>query len=486
MRKEIDELFEKRKREILETKDSLDIRGTTYYVSNDGDDGNDGTSPDSPWKTLKRVSTAYLYNGDGVLFKRGDVFRGTVATVSGVSYGAYGTGDKPKLYGSEMSLADPKLWEQYDKEHHIWKCKKKFLDPGTLVFNGGEVHSRKLIPSYKNLQFVCRYDESKPFVISDEMTNDLDLFWHYDKLLTRVPSNGEDFPIPMVWGGRGDIYLRCDKGNPGAVFSEIEMTSANHMFFVQDNTDVTIDNICIKYVGRIGVKAGIHSVGLHVTNCEFGWIGGVIQHYDGTDPNYPEGGRGTVTRYGNGVEVYGGCEDYIVSNNYFYQIYDAAITHQVTTDKKVVMADIRYSGNLIEKCVYGIEYFLDLINGESESIMENIVICDNFIRNTGYGWGQQRHNSDTPSAIKSWNFANIARNFKIHNNIFDRSQYRLLHLSAQKDEYCPVLYDNTYIQNCGGMLGQYGANSDILIFDEDNIRERFGDKTARVLEISEG
>ena len=108
------------------------------------------------------------------------------------------------------------------------------------------------------------------------------------------------------------------------------------------------------------------------------------------------------------------------------------------------MKGIRYTGNLIEECVYGIEYFLDQIGGESESYMEDVVMNDNFIRLSGYGWGQQRHNVDTPALIKGWSYVNTARDYHIYNNIFDRSAYRMLHLVALKDEYCPEMHDNIY------------------------------------------
>jgi hypothetical protein len=62
-----DSLFESRKQAILQTKDEYEIKGTTYFVSNDGDDANDGTSPDRAWASLKRVSEAYLYPGDGMI-----------------------------------------------------------------------------------------------------------------------------------------------------------------------------------------------------------------------------------------------------------------------------------------------------------------------------------------------------------------------------------------------------------------------------------
>lgn len=487
--RQYEEIFETRKRQILEAKDEVKILRDTYYVSHSGNDDNDGKTPETSWRTLKKVSEANLKPGDGVLFCRGDLFRGTVYTKAGVTYGAYGFGEKPKFYGGERSLADPALWEEVDGEHHIWKCREMMLDPGTIVFNEGEAHSRKLIPSYRNLQFVCRDEESRPFVMADEMTKDLDLFWYYDTLLTRKPSKGEDFPIPELNQGQalGIIYLRCDRGNPGLVFETVESVARVHMFRVGSNANVTIDNVCVKYVGMHGVAAGGHVAGLRVSNCEFGWIGGSIQHYMGTDPNYPEGGRGSVTRFGNAIEIYGGCQDYTAENNYIYQVYDAGITHQVTTRDKKIMTGIRYTGNVIEKCVYGIEYFLDQIDGERESYMEDVVMNNNFIRLSGYGWGQQRHNVHTPALIKGWSYVNTARNYRIHDNIFDRCAYRMLHLVALKDAYCPEMYHNTYIQHLGGMLGQYGGNEEkepeILMFDENGeqkIGEVFGDKGAKV------
>ena len=154
------------------------------------------------------------------------------------------------------------------------------------------------------------------------------------------------------------------------------------------------------------------------------------------------------------------------------------------------MTGIRYTGNVIEKCVYGIEYFLDQINGERESYMDDVVMNDNFIRLSGYGWGQQRHNTHTPALIKGWSYVNTARNYTIENNIFDRCAYRMFHLVSLKDEYRPVMNGNTYIQNIGGMIGQIGANEvkepDIEIFDEmaeEKINNIFGDKTAEVYVI---
>ncbi len=485
-----EDLYAKRKKEIRETKDCLEIKGTTYYVSCDGDDSNDGTSPEKAWKSIYRVSNTWLYPGDGVLFRRGDLFRGEVQTRPGVSYGAYGEGEKPKFYGWDEDLARAELWEKYDEQHNIWKYKKQILDPGTLVLNHGETHCRKLIPSYINLQFVCRDDKSRVFDMKEEMTKDLDIFWEFDMILTRRPSKGEDFPIPCAGDDFfGDLYFRCDRGNPGEIFSSIEAIVRRVAFRVGENPNVTVDNICMKYL-CFGVTAVGHSVGLHVTNCEIGWIGGNIQGYFGTDPNFPQGIRGSVTRFGNAIEIYGGCEDYLVDNCYIYEAYDAGASHQVNTPQKVTMTNIRYTNNLIEKCVYGIEYFLDQLCGEDESYMEDVVMSHNIIRLSGYGWGQQRHNVDTPALIKGWSYKNTARKYSIYNNIFDRCAYRMLHLVSLKEESRPEMHDNTYIQHLGGMIGQIGGNENgeplIEIFDMDaekKIATVFKDENAKIYYI---
>ena len=491
--KEIDSLAARRREEILGRADTATVTGDAYYVSADGDDANDGRTPVRAWRTLARVSEAVLKAGDGVFFRRGDVFRGQLRTCPGVTYAAFGEGAKPCIFGWEENLADPALWEAFDEALHIWKYKKPILDVGTLVFNEGESHSYKLIPSYIGGRFVCREDESRPFDLRREMIRDLDLYWHYEGSFLTTPSRGEDFPIPDVRESYGELYLRCDRGNPGTVFSSVEALAGRNLIVVGGNENVTVENLCLKYCGRHAIGAGgICVKGLAVRGCEIGWIGGGIQHYCGTDPNYPQGGRGTVTRYGNGVEIYGGCDTYEVSDCYFYEIYDAAITHQVTTGgRHFEMKNVCYRDNLVERCVYSIEYFLDMTEGDTESFMENVEMCGNVLRLSGYGWGQQRHNKHTPAHIKGWSYFNAVKaGYRIHNNVFDRSAYRLLHLVAEEGRFCPEMHGNTYVQYAGGALGQYGGKEagepPILLFDgaiDATVSEVLGDRTATVYTV---
>jgi parallel beta-helix repeat protein len=80
-----------------------------YYVSStDGNDANSGTSTATPWKSLAKVNSFSLQPGDEILFRRGDQWIGTITVNSSgnagshIVYGAYGEGDKPKIYGSEV------------------------------------------------------------------------------------------------------------------------------------------------------------------------------------------------------------------------------------------------------------------------------------------------------------------------------------------------------------------------------------------------
>ncbi len=489
---EVEKLSLQRKNKILKSKDNIKITGTAYYVSNTGDDENDGRTPQTAWKTLDKVSNAKLNAGDGVFFCRGDLFRGSVLCQNGVTYAAYGELEKPRFYGWDKNLADTTLWELFDNEHNIWKLKEKILDCGTLVFNDGEKHSRKLIPSYKNSHFVCRDDETKIFEMANEMTKDLDMFCYFTDKMSVEPSKNEDFPVPIVDDySYGDLYLRCDFGNPAKVFTSIEAIPKRIMFRCKNVDNICIDNLCIKYC-CFGVAASGYLIkGLHITNCEIGWIGGNIQNYLGMDPNYPQGTRGSVTRFGNGIEIYGGCDDYQVDNCLVYQVFDAAMTHQVTTNGKTYkMENIKYSNNVIENCVYGVEYFLEKNNGDTNSYINNCEIANNIICCSGYGWGQQRHNIYTPALIKGWSYENTAYNYSIHDNIFYRAAYRMLHLVAKEKESCPIMYNNTYINKLGQTLGQYGANEieepanhsyDERV--EEIIISVFGDKNAKVYYI---
>lgn len=77
----------------------------TYFVSNSGDDNNDGLTEQTPWRTIDKVNATTFVPGDGIGFKRGDSWYGTLTIrqsgTSGnpITFGAYGTGTNPIITG---------------------------------------------------------------------------------------------------------------------------------------------------------------------------------------------------------------------------------------------------------------------------------------------------------------------------------------------------------------------------------------------------
>jgi hypothetical protein len=84
---------------------------TNYYFSmtmgNDSLSSTQAQNPSTPWKTISKLNSFFdsLLPGDSVLFKRDDVFDGSILvtrsgnSTSSIILGAYGTGNKPVING---------------------------------------------------------------------------------------------------------------------------------------------------------------------------------------------------------------------------------------------------------------------------------------------------------------------------------------------------------------------------------------------------
>ncbi len=457
---EVDEKAEKLKKKILNTKSKFPAKGTHYFVSPTGNDANDGLTPITAWKTLKRVSEAEeLLPGDSVLFERGCMFRGDGTRCrTGVTYSAFGEGAKPIINCSPENGAGASNWKRVAGTKNIWQYKNKLQDIGTLIFDGGANHGVKQVPDYIGGRFCVRGTSGeKVYDFKTELCENFDFFCECDKVLTDkgVPNAGDEKNV-------GNLYLYCDMGNPGSVFSSIEFARKRHGFRIVGN-GVTIDNLCILYAGCHGISSGT-TENLTVRNCEIGWIGGAIQFYS-------ENGR--VVRFGNGIEIYGGCRNYLVEHNYVYQCYDAGATHQYSAvgTNDVIMENTVYNENLFEFCVYNIEYFLGKAASESAvRYMKHTVISNNILRYAGFGFGEQRPDKGSAAHIKGWDHFNKSSDFVIENNIFDRSRHMTLHTVAFDAKWVPEFRNNTYIQHRDftGTLGRIsGTPSQNIPYADD-------------------
>lgn len=475
--KELDILEKQRIDEIRCTPDIGNFPGNVYYVSNHGDDSYDGTSSETPFLTLgKALSEAS--DGDTVLLERGCIFRGNFSVKNAITLSAYGTGDKPKIYGSPADGADASLWtldyEDSEKGIKIWKyADESMRDVGNIVFNGGEKYAYKDIPSCTaDGGYLVRGMESSGTVYDYITELDFDLNYFHRANSGLNASKG----YIDIGTSSGPLYLRCDAGNPGDIFDSIEFSPRGNTVGIKSD-NVTVDNICIMYAGSHGIGSGTRK-NLTVTNCELGWIGGSIQHYNNA-PN-------RVTRFGNGVEIYGGCDNYLVENCYIYQCYDAGITHQLDrsggTDDQT-MYNVTYRNNLITECVYSIEYFFNEITGVLRD-GNNILFEGNIMRRCGYGFGSTRPNGNGQRHIRSNPYGNPFRNFVIRDNILDRSVCDLLRIQFSKDIYRPQISGNTYVVGVGNGLCTYGYGNGISytadVSSVPTIKAVLGDIRAKV------
>jgi hypothetical protein len=402
--------------------------------------------PETAWATLDKVNSATLKVGDGVYFERGGLWRGQLWAQEGVLYSAYGEGEKPKIYASPENGADPQKWTLLEGTDNIWVYYTDMRDCGALVFNEGQ-----------------------PFDVKTELTEDLMFFSEADSKLY----NGKPFIFEVMdWCDRGEypdvvgtLYLRCDAGNPGEVFDSIE-------FMVRDNIvipakDSVFHNLCLKYTGFHGIYA---SSGYDVSFCEIGWIGGSPQYYDE---------EGTPMIGGNAVECGGNFDHYSVTDCYIYQCFDTGVSHQYGGGD-MLMQNITYARNVITHTDMAIEVFF-----EEPTKAENVLIADNHLLYSGYGWYQGILGKDNYRglAYMGHGYPNITENFRMENNVFYLSTGPLIQTAATK-EHLPVMNGNTYVQHPGGDLAywpvedEYVGNGVTYPFSDkavDYVREILGD-----------
>ena len=427
---EIDAKAEALKNSIVNSSTTVTYKGTAYYVSNDGNDANDGLTPETAWATIDRVSNATeVKSGDAVLFNRGDIFRGILECVEGVTYSAYGEGEKPRLWGSKFNGAEYGTWVEVAPS--IWRYSEKFeQDVGALIINGGEKIGVKIAPKYGN-GVVTNDWTNEPMSINN--MDQFDLYFFHDSYKGYSNLIGSEYQY---------LYLCCKAGNPSDVFDSIEFNEKYHVINAVNNT--TIDNLWIQYCGGHGIDAGPKNCTIQY--CEISYVGGSYQG-DGSDG----------VRFGNGVQLWGDGENFTISNCYVHDCFDTGITHQGGYKYK----NIIYSDNLLEYTNANIEYFSYTDSIEPMYYTENFQIYGNIMRYAGYGWGRLRagwaeiETYSTPCFHITGLGSNrtVGDECAIYNNIFQYSAKWLTRTLAGHEDWLIPYYDNIFIEYDGGKVG---------------------------------
>lgn len=370
--------------------------GTAYYVSNDGDDMSDGRTPETAWRTPLRVLEALgffgrteLKPGDAVFFRRGDTFRMEETQfwniiVSNLTFSAYGEGDKPVITGSSENGDGAEKWKLVYEDgtgKKIWQFYRDMTDVSMLVLNDGEDFTTRVYEYYTDHGYVsCE--------MYDWWMHTEDCLTLKDELLSLEESMAEDLSIisrpersdeRMITSGVGPLYVRCDSGNPGEIYSSVEFSQYHVTGLVSlQACGVVFDNLSFRCGGNSFIKSGLkwkEITDTRIQNCEFAYGGGCVTLYHAIS-----GGKPLMEPQGDGI--YNIVRNTLIQNNYFHDMMSSTVTYEGDdfNDKDAVGGSYHFLDNV---CVNTMGVRLDSTAGALQ-YLDSVVVRGNQLWNTGH------------------------------------------------------------------------------------------------------
>ena len=351
----------------------------TYYIDSEaGCDSGNGTTPASAWRSLEKVNALKAKPGDKVLFKRGGLWRGTLHPASGekgkpVTYSWYGKGPKPILQNSS-DRSKPEDW--FEESPGIWSTQTNAaamlpFDVGIFICDHGK---RWGVKKWRNPEWKVQ-----------ALENPLDYWYDPDKKR---------------------VLVRFD-GNPGKVFSSIELAFTRHVVDEGGRHDVTYDGLWVRYGAAHGFGGG-STRNITIRNCDVSWIGGGLQFWQ---RNEKTGKIAHPVRYGNGIEFWGNASNNLVERNRLWEIYDAALTNQGRDD---VETDIVWRDNVIWNAEYSFEYW-------NAKLTSNVTFEHNTCVDAGRGWAHAQRPDPNGAHLMYYHNRAATTNFVVRSNVFCRA-----------------------------------------------------------------
>jgi len=339
---------------------------TNYYVDATlGNDTYSGKSAALAWKSLNKVSNAWIKGGDSVLFKRGETFRGNItavkngSTTGAVVYGAYGTGNKPILMGS---VQKNQTGDWVNIGTNLWETSSALIDDvGNIIFNNEASCGIKV------------------------------------KAATALNGQGKFFSTTTF---KVQMY---SVSNPATFYTNIELAVTVKLIHLLENRYITFENLDLKYTGAQGIQGRANN-NIWIKDCDFAYIGG----------GYLTG----TTRYGNPVTFYGSNNNCIVERCTFRQAYDVAMSAQGDEVDNLVY-NIYFRNNLVDKCEQSFEFWCRGANAQAHDIyFEN-----NTCTNAGSGWSRTQRPDPNAVHLLFWgsDSTTVLSNIFIRNNIFSNA-----------------------------------------------------------------
>ena len=301
----------------------------TYYIDSlIGLPDNDGLSESTPLDTHENLA---LKAGDAVLFRRGTSYRRGIhhkgLDGAPVRFGAYGSGEAPKFYGS-VNRSEPYLWQKTEKEN-VWKLAIQLTDePCNVIFDFGD-HCGSLSWTADGLDAQGK--------------------WYSDAIGKRVGEKSFD---------TADFFLYSAE-NPGTYYSDIEIALYGDRMMLSADKNTVFEGLDILYAGVHGFAA-TRPENVVVRDCRFEFIGGCVWDYE------------RKIRFGNGVECWDGGANVTVEDCSFYNIFDSCFTTQ-GSENMTVHENIKCAGNTMSE--YGMAAF-ELRDKIGKNVVFELNVCD--------------------------------------------------------------------------------------------------------------
>jgi hypothetical protein len=441
----------------------------------------------------------------------------------GVTYSAYGTGEKPKFYGSPEDGANPAYWKLVPGTNNIWEYHTELAEVGFLHVNGNEVLDDKYVAYWdvNQQKYVVSLDLKTPYTHS--VLDNLQFFCDVDlKGLTPYDTDRDSYYGQEGDGGgvdlggqvgnalffiqenrSGKFYFRCDEGNPGEVYSSIQFvknTFSKHPFdgkysggaiiHIHDpRGGVTVDNLSVMYHAGVAITA---AKGVTIQNCEIGFIGGgAIAYFSPDDPPVDQVRtlRDLVLADDGPAITFQGISNVTIANNYFHDIMNGPYNLEHNLDG--TFENIKINGNLIERTGYGTNLTQFFSNDDPNIVRyRNVYIDNNYYMYTGYLTDRGLMGKSYP--IHQYDFYHPQQfvNVNYTNNIFYISKGTMFHVNSPATLDAFNFSGNTYAHNNYGVLFRDDTREGghlWLYYDEnaeETIKRLTGDKTAIVLPLS--
>jgi hypothetical protein len=340
-----------------------------YYVSNSGSDIANGLTTSTPFRTIQRINDTILSPGSRVLFKKGDTWRETLVVPSSgtfasyITFSSYGSGDKPKILGSEVITA----WTQ--KSGNVYGSNTAVDDPYAMTWDA-------------NIYF---------------KETDGDISWGRVKKSTSWRNCVTEYD----WFWSGDSIYVYSPTNPNTRYLGVEVTQRDNGIALNSKEYLTFDGLEISYSSLGGIDEAISPLvnltGLNVLNCNIHHIGikmsdtgyGLsLAHSNMLIQNniIHDSGRRNISlnTYGAAIQV----SNIIVENNTLYRGFhttgvDIASTGTGTINNVVIRNNL--ISDDVTEILDGVESIISngmYIAEESTGDITNIFVYNNVVMNT--------------------------------------------------------------------------------------------------------